>query len=236
MKSGLYACAGASATASAAAWAKRFDEPITKRSNVYFGLRPLRSRRRGSCPSPAQVVARLLGLPALRGKRGRRPGALAGTVSTVSSTRRSEPRVSRTPASTSPRKWFSIHSRVNSFGTARTNVSSSSAVPCAPSNQVEYVWSLSAPRRRSATSVHRVSALSSRGRSTASPCSFPTLGSGDSSSGPNPRKTRDLGIIAGRKSAGFAGPFGVIHSHLHSVDRWAEVAWPARFGLWTAWG
>ena len=40
MKSGLYACAGASATASAAAWAKRFDEPITKRSNVYFGFRP----------------------------------------------------------------------------------------------------------------------------------------------------------------------------------------------------
>src|SRR5918994_1727807 len=40
MKSGLYACAGASATASAAAWAKRFDEPITKESKVYFGFRP----------------------------------------------------------------------------------------------------------------------------------------------------------------------------------------------------
>src|SRR3954467_13422054 len=40
MKSGLYACAGASATASAAAWAKRFDEPITKESNVYLGLIP----------------------------------------------------------------------------------------------------------------------------------------------------------------------------------------------------
>src|SRR5918993_590194 len=38
MKSGLYACAGASATASAAAWAKRLDDPMTNRSNVYFGL------------------------------------------------------------------------------------------------------------------------------------------------------------------------------------------------------
>src|SRR6266581_4000579 len=40
MKSGLYACAGASATASAAAWAKRFEEPITNESNVYFTLKP----------------------------------------------------------------------------------------------------------------------------------------------------------------------------------------------------
>src|SRR5919201_286318 len=32
MKSGLYACAGASATASAAACAKRFEEPITESS------------------------------------------------------------------------------------------------------------------------------------------------------------------------------------------------------------
>ena len=38
MKSGLYACAGASATASAAACANRFDEPITNESNVYFGF------------------------------------------------------------------------------------------------------------------------------------------------------------------------------------------------------
>ena len=45
MKSGLYACAGASATASAAAWAKRFDEPITKESNVYFALKPPLSGR-----------------------------------------------------------------------------------------------------------------------------------------------------------------------------------------------
>ena len=40
MKSGLYACAGASATASAAACAKRLDEPMTKESKVYFVLKP----------------------------------------------------------------------------------------------------------------------------------------------------------------------------------------------------
>ena len=47
MKSGLYACAGASATASAAAWAKRFDEPMTNESKVYFGLRPSDATRAG---------------------------------------------------------------------------------------------------------------------------------------------------------------------------------------------
>ena len=39
MNSGLYARAGASATATADACAKRFDAPITKVSKVYLGLR-----------------------------------------------------------------------------------------------------------------------------------------------------------------------------------------------------
>src|SRR6266704_1154885 len=38
MNSGLYALAGASATATAAACAKRLLEPMTKVSNRYFGL------------------------------------------------------------------------------------------------------------------------------------------------------------------------------------------------------
>ncbi len=38
MNSGLYAFAGDSATATEAACAKRFDEPMTKVSNMYFGL------------------------------------------------------------------------------------------------------------------------------------------------------------------------------------------------------
>src|ERR671932_541113 len=48
MKSGLYACAGASATASAAACAKRFDDPMTNESKVYFGLIPTASGRGGT--------------------------------------------------------------------------------------------------------------------------------------------------------------------------------------------
>ena len=47
MKSGLYACAGASATARAAAWANRFDEPMTNESKVYFALKPPLSGRCG---------------------------------------------------------------------------------------------------------------------------------------------------------------------------------------------
>ncbi|GGK61078.1 hypothetical protein Ppa06_24970 [Planomonospora parontospora subsp. parontospora] len=38
MNSGLYALAGASATATAAAYAKRLLEPMTKVSKVYFGF------------------------------------------------------------------------------------------------------------------------------------------------------------------------------------------------------
>ena len=38
MNSGLYALAGASATATAAAWAKRLLAPMTKVSKVYFGF------------------------------------------------------------------------------------------------------------------------------------------------------------------------------------------------------
>src|SRR6478735_5505146 len=38
MNSGLYALAGASATATAAAWAKRLLEPMTKVSKVYLGF------------------------------------------------------------------------------------------------------------------------------------------------------------------------------------------------------
>ena len=38
MNSGLYARAGASATATAAAWLNRFEAPMTNVSNVYFSL------------------------------------------------------------------------------------------------------------------------------------------------------------------------------------------------------
>jgi hypothetical protein len=44
MNNGLYALAGASATAIAAAWAKRLLDPATKVSKVYFGLSRCRGR------------------------------------------------------------------------------------------------------------------------------------------------------------------------------------------------
>ena len=45
MKSGLYAFAGASATATAAACAKRLDAPMTKVSKRYFGFSRAVARR-----------------------------------------------------------------------------------------------------------------------------------------------------------------------------------------------
>src|SRR5918996_2166328 len=145
MRGGLYACAGASATASAAACAKRFDEPITNRSNVYFGF----SRR-----SPL-AWSRLLG--------GSLPTAPAssGAPRTLSWMRRSRPVTSCVIARIRPRNLPSIHSRVKSFGTATTNASSLSSTPVASENHVVYVVSLSAPWRRFETSAHRVSAVSS---------------------------------------------------------------------------
>src|SRR5258707_4364781 len=57
MKSGLYALAGDSATATEAACANRFEEPMTNVSNMYFGLSRLPSDglddcRRSSRPVP----------------------------------------------------------------------------------------------------------------------------------------------------------------------------------------
>src|SRR5215472_12147016 len=144
MKSGLYACAGASATASAAACAKRFDEPITNESKVYFGF-----------------IAPVGELSSLARRGG---GATVGRVSgrgssTVSAIRRSRPVASRTAAEMKPRKCPSIHSRVKSFGTPITKASSVSSLPPAPPNQVRYVVVLSVFFSRSETSAHSVSAV-----------------------------------------------------------------------------
>src|SRR3954453_16229989 len=53
MNSGLYALAGASATATAAACANRLPEPITKVSKVYFGLSRAGSTRVAARPVTA---------------------------------------------------------------------------------------------------------------------------------------------------------------------------------------
>src|SRR2546421_12262396 len=157
MKSGLYACATASATASAAACANRFDEPITNESKVYFGLRPLAMVSR-TCTSF---------------------GATTGSSwsSTITScTRRSWPVASPTAARIRPRKCPSIQSRVKSFGTARTNSSSLSWIPSTWSNHVRYVVSLRAPLSRLETSLHRLSAVSSIEGSTPPAGSFSRIG------------------------------------------------------------
>src|SRR5262245_26721351 len=145
MKSGLYACAGASATANAAACANRLDEPITKESNVYLSFNPstrgvAATSTRGP-PSPSDSI-------------------------TASAIRRSSPTESRTAASIRPRKWPSIHSRAKSFGTRSVKASSESSTPSTSENHVRYVDSLSALRSRSETSVHRSSAVSNCWRST----------------------------------------------------------------------
>src|SRR3954449_2858311 len=167
MKSGLYAWAGASATASAAACAKRFDEPITNRSKVYFGFMPLSAAPASTCLGAASVG----------------DGVSTGIRSvTESPTRRSWPVTSRTAAPIRPRKWPSIHSRVKSLGTPRTNASSDNSAPSASANHVRYVVSLRAPLSRPATSFHRVSAVSSIGRSTPPYHSSPPQGSGEHTS------------------------------------------------------
>src|SRR5436190_3234006 len=216
MKSGLYACAGASATASAAAWAKRFDEPITNRSNVYFGFMPV------SPPAPAwRGFASAAGLGASTGTRSR----------TESATRRSWPVTSRTAAPIRPRKCPSIHSRVKSFGTPRTKRSSESSAPSASANQVRYVVSLRAPLSRPATSFHRLSAVSSIGRSTPRYHSSPARGSGEHSSVLQRLQWWKLGMKSSRFAALFLTPHDSPHlwiksdswSHLEALRTWSAV-------------
>src|SRR4051794_23930398 len=150
MKSGLWACAGASATASAAACAKRFDEPMTKESNVYFVL---------SAAGASRVV---VDTPRSGAATGVSAAGAGGSLSaTTRRTCRSPPIESFTAAAIRPRKCPSIHSRVKSFGTRMENVSPSSSTPSASANQVWKVVSLSAPRKRSQTSSHRRAAVSS---------------------------------------------------------------------------
>ncbi len=64
MNSGLYALAGVSATAKAAAWAKRLDCPITNESNTYLGF----SRAELSHSESAGLVSEPL--PVLRTSAG----------------------------------------------------------------------------------------------------------------------------------------------------------------------
>src|SRR5437868_6595452 len=146
MKSGLYACAGASATARAAACAKRFDDPMTNESKVYLAFRLPSVCLRGGLAEAATVSC--------------------GWSTMVRRMRRSWPVASRAAALIRPRKWPSIHSRVKSFGTEIASVSSVNSTPSASANHVRYVVSLRAPLSRPATSDHRLCAVSSTWRLT----------------------------------------------------------------------
>ena len=57
MSSGLYAFPGASATATAAAWANRLDEPMTNVSKTYFGFRRVSRWLPGAVLPPADPSA-----------------------------------------------------------------------------------------------------------------------------------------------------------------------------------
>src|SRR5918996_5166184 len=137
MKSGLYACAGASATASAAACAKRFDDPMMKRSNVYFGLSgdswTSRSVRLPSRSRSSAIAGVLRG-----GVGAERAGAMEEPdhSPTAKETSSSLPSVSRTAVDTKFWKWLSIQLRVKSFGTATTTPPSSNELGSAWANHV----------------------------------------------------------------------------------------------------
>src|SRR6266550_2512247 len=206
MKRGLYACAGASATASAAACANRLDEPITKRSNVYFGFIP------ESMAPPERPFGASGGA-----------GVAAGSRSvTESATRRSWPVTSRTAALIMPRKCPSMHSRVKSFGTPMTKASSERSVPSASANHVRYVVSLRAPLSRPATSFHRLSAVSSIGRSTPRYHSSPARGSGEHSSVLERLQWWKLGMKSLRFAACFLTPHTSPHLWIKS-DSWSHL-------------
>src|SRR6266571_4533807 len=206
MKSGLYACAGASATARAAACAKRFDEPITKRSKVYFGFIP------ASTAPPERPFGASAGA-----------GVAAGSRSvTESATRRSWPVTSRTAGPIRPRKCPSIHSRVKSFGTPSTKASSESSAPSASANHVRYVVSLRAPLSRPATSFHKLSAVSSIGRSTPLYHSSPARGAASIAACLNGYNEWKLGT----KYPAFAGTSSTPHYSPHlwrKRDGWSHL-------------
>ena len=136
----MYALAGASATATAAACAKRLLEPMTKVSKVYFGFNRAGSARPdgrspgiggghcmpgtvsstpGSGPSGASPGSPLTRVPSAA-------GAGTGAGSTVTATRISRPSNADRARVTTGRSRVSSTSLVKSFGAASNAVSSSS--------------------------------------------------------------------------------------------------------------
>src|SRR4051794_3342125 len=130
MNNGLYDWAGASATASAAAWAKRLLPPMTKTSKVYRGLMPDRSADSGAAGSSGSTST-TSGIAAAASSAW--AAATASATATRSSTTSS---CSEAAASSRLPKCPSIQVFVNSFGTPTTSRSASCSSGCTCENQV----------------------------------------------------------------------------------------------------
>src|SRR3954468_12955825 len=164
MKSGLYDCAGDSATASAAAWAKRLLAPITNTSNVYLGLMPVAAPKRASDGAVAGGSKSALA-STTSGRSAARERAAACATWTRSSTTRW---CSAAAASSRLEKWPSIQLLVNSLGTPTTRRDSSCSMAVAFPNHVAKVPAFSIRARRWEMVSQLVSAAGSRDMRTAS--------------------------------------------------------------------
>src|SRR5918992_927142 len=109
-------------------------------------------------------------------------------------------------------KWLSIQERVQSFGTVRLSVSSERSTPETWPNHWRYVFALSVSRRRSETSLHRLSALSSCCRSKRAISALSPSKRGEDSTVQEPRQ-RPRRLPTNRP---FAGIFPAVHTVLHT--------------------
>src|SRR3954452_15558269 len=165
MKSGLYDCAGDSATASAAACAKRLLAPITNTANVYLGLMAVAAPRRTSWAGAGAGRSGSAAASTTSGGSASRARAAACATSTRSSTTRS---CSAAAASSRLEKWPSIQLLVNSLGTPTTRRDWSCSIAVAFPIQVAKVPAFSISARRWEMVSQLVSAAGSRDMRTAS--------------------------------------------------------------------
>src|SRR5674476_1422615 len=119
MSSGLYDLPGASATATAAAWAKRFDGPMTNVSSVYFGL-----SRAWSCLAFGDGLGSASSKSSGESYPSVRTSPTWRVWSIVTPMWAGSPSASLNAASIRGRRRFSRRSRVNSLGAAIINVDS----------------------------------------------------------------------------------------------------------------
>ena len=209
MKSGLYAWAGASAIASAAAWAKRFDEPITNESNVYFGL------------------------IADAARRGGRPGGWGGAGAGGRDDELEPPLAARGVGDAGPDQVGEpaldpLAGEVVRHGEDERLVVEVRPAATSP-NQLRKVFSLRVPRRRADTSFQRDAAVSSFGCSTRAARSFGRFWAA-ARIAPVQRggSMRNFGSLADLEKVAVLQ--GETQSPHHSPQVWKAQWAPARFG------